>query len=438
MERQRIAEKMAADQMLNSGAFVGAVVAAVHQAFSTFAEGATSDLIELVKIRFGRVTEECAAWIRGVFEQQVEPPAYSLSHTLQEFRQTQNVNSPAGEAFDLISPARQDRDIRLGRLMLRPKDSPSQPTSDVDEPAFAENRRSVFVVHGRNQAARLAMFRFLRAIGLEPMEWSEAVAITGSATPYPGEVLDAAFRRAQAVVVLFTGDDVARLGTAFATPSDPVHERQLTPQARPNVLFEAGMAFGRHPKRTILVSLGETRPFSDVAGRHTVRLTNDAKSRHELISRLKTARCDVNVDDRTDWLHEGDFDGALQPPDALNSEDTRSNSDPTFSPTEPFARRAKLLLDEISRNKTLTGRATSNPEHRHLDATIQLAEGERLDEQRPQLMDALHELRKRTDEQHSLRGYPSAAAQFNQHYIPTAERVERELALYAGLQAGSV
>ena len=53
-------------------------------------------------------------------------------------------------------------------------------------------------------------------------------------------------------------------------------------------------------------------------------------------------------------------------------------------------------------------------------------------------MDALHELRKRTDEQHSLRGYPSAAAQFNQHYIPTAERVERELALYAGLQAGSV
>ena len=42
MERQRIAEKMAADQMLNSGAFVGAVVAAVHQAFSTFAEGATS------------------------------------------------------------------------------------------------------------------------------------------------------------------------------------------------------------------------------------------------------------------------------------------------------------------------------------------------------------------------------------------------------------
>jgi CAP12/Pycsar effector protein, TIR domain len=40
--------------------------------------------------------------------------------------------------------------------------------------------RRVFVVHGRNSAVRSAMFAFLRAIGLHPIEWSEAVKMTGS------------------------------------------------------------------------------------------------------------------------------------------------------------------------------------------------------------------------------------------------------------------
>ena len=34
------------------------------------------------------------------------------------------------------------------------------------------------VVHGRNLAARDAMFAFLRAIGLEPLEWSVLVSAT--------------------------------------------------------------------------------------------------------------------------------------------------------------------------------------------------------------------------------------------------------------------
>jgi predicted nucleotide-binding protein len=60
--------------------------------------------------------------------------------------------------------------------------------------------RTVFVVHGRNQAARKAMFAFLRAVGLNPLEWSEAIALTGSGSPYIGDILEAAFSRAQAVV----------------------------------------------------------------------------------------------------------------------------------------------------------------------------------------------------------------------------------------------
>ena len=131
--------------------------------------------------------------------------------------------------------------------------------------------REVFVVHGRNLAARDALFEFLRAVDLHPMEWSEAVQATGKATPYTGEILDVAFSRSHAVVVLLTPDDEARLRKSLRATNEPPHETQLTGQARPNVLFEAGMAMARSQDRTILVELGNLRPFSDVGGRHTVK-----------------------------------------------------------------------------------------------------------------------------------------------------------------------
>ncbi len=64
------------------------------------------------------------------------------------------------------------------------------------------DRRRVFVIHGRNERARRGLFEFLRAIGLDPIEWSEAGRMTGKGSPYIGEILDAAFGNAQAVVVL--------------------------------------------------------------------------------------------------------------------------------------------------------------------------------------------------------------------------------------------
>jgi cytochrome c553 len=177
--------------------------------------------------------------------------------------------------------------------------------------------KKVFVVHGRNHAARSALFAFLRAIGLEPIEWGQAVSFTGQGSPYIGDVLEQAFAEAQAVVVLLTGDDVARLRHTYLTEQDPPYERALTPQARPNVLFEAGLAFGRHPERTILVSLGESRPFSDIAGRHTVHLRNGVPSRQQLADRLTIAGCAVDMVGKTDWHSAGDFQASLQTRDTI-------------------------------------------------------------------------------------------------------------------------
>ena len=165
---------------------------------------------------------------------------------------------------------------------------------------------TVFVVHGRNAAARDALFAFLRSIGLRPLEWSQAVAATGKASPYIGEVLDAAFSVAQAIVVLMTPDDVACLHETLRKNDDPLYETSPTAQARPNVLFEAGMAMGRNPDRTVLVEVGTLRPFSDVGGRHVVRLNDTPQKRQELAMRLKSAGCPVDLSG-SDWHDAGRF-----------------------------------------------------------------------------------------------------------------------------------
>lgn len=166
------------------------------------------------------------------------------------------------------------------------------------------NPRKVFVIHGRNEPARKGLFTFLRSIGLEPIEWSQAIAMTGQGSPYIGDVLNVAFGAAQAVVVLQTPDDVAHLHESLTYPGDPETSPQMQP--RPNVLFEAGMALARDESRTIIVELGQIKSFSDIHGRHVVRLDNSTTKRQDLAHRLRTAGCAVDLDG-TDWHQEGDL-----------------------------------------------------------------------------------------------------------------------------------
>jgi hypothetical protein len=90
-----------------------------------------------------------------------------------------------------------------------------KPAKGKRKTAPTRKSNSVFVVHGRDQKARDAMFEFLRAIALQPIEWTQAVKATKKGAPYVGEVLNAAFDKAAAVVVLLTPDDEARLKKKF-------------------------------------------------------------------------------------------------------------------------------------------------------------------------------------------------------------------------------
>lgn len=165
---------------------------------------------------------------------------------------------------------------------------------------------TVFVVHGRNAKIKEAMFTFLRSVGLKPLEWIQAIKMTEQPSPYVGTILETAFREAAAIVVLLTPDDEARLQKKFLGLKEPEYEKKLTGQARPNVLFEAGMAFGKDANSTLLVQVGELRPFSDVAGRHALHMANTPEKRQELVTKLANAGCNVDTSG-TDWLQAGDF-----------------------------------------------------------------------------------------------------------------------------------
>jgi predicted nucleotide-binding protein len=152
------------------------------------------------------------------------------------------------------------------------------------------------------------MFAFLRAIGLHPLEWGEALKATGKPMPYIAETLDAALNGVAAVVVLLTPDDIVQLKPRFVSRNDPEEEKRRMGQARPNVLFEGGMAFARHPDKTVLVTVGNVKSFTDIGGIHITRLNNSAGKRSELVQELRSAGADVQIEGRSDWYEAGDFE----------------------------------------------------------------------------------------------------------------------------------
>jgi hypothetical protein len=110
-----------------------------------------------------------------------------------------------------------------------------------------------------------------------------------------------------------TPDDVACLHPQLLPSSS--EPEPLIGQPRPNVIFEAGMAWQQFRDHTLLVELGHLRGFSDLDGVHTVRLDGSPQSRRAVASRLKTIGC--AVDDSGDrWLSAGQFPPNLPPPTA--------------------------------------------------------------------------------------------------------------------------
>ena len=149
-------------------------------------------------------------------------------------------------------------------------------------PVPVASGRKVFVVHGHDEAARLAVARFLEQIGLE--------AIILSEQPDQGRTIIEKFEECAAdvgfAVVLLTPDDLGGVATAPVTGS----------RARQNVIFELGYFTGKLGRgRACLMRKGVVEIPSDLHG--VIYTDMDAADgwKLKLLKELKAAKLDFDA-----------------------------------------------------------------------------------------------------------------------------------------------
>ncbi|SRR6266568_4982669 len=165
---------------------------------------------------------------------------------------------------------------------------------------------TVFVVHGRDDKLRDSMYQFLGALGLKPQEWGHAIRAARGGNPYVNDAVTKIMEQAQAIVVMLSPDDEAMLKSQFVSSGERSTEGKLRGQARSNVIFETGIAIGAHHKKTVIVRVGDVKPFTDIGGMHILHLTGDDASRHELANRLRRLGCKIDREG-DHWLRAGTF-----------------------------------------------------------------------------------------------------------------------------------
>jgi hypothetical protein len=177
-------------------------------------------------------------------------------------------------------------------------------TLDEAQPEHQANARgTVFLVHGRHASAVEQMVRFFDALKLSVLTWREVRRMTGATTPTTMEIVKTGIENAQCVVVLLTGDDLAKLKPHFG-------DEAYRSQPRPNVIFEAGWALGTvGTDKTVLVTLDPVDLLTDIDGLSYIALDNSAAKRRDLTDRVRSAGCDPDTAGDA-WLESpagGDF-----------------------------------------------------------------------------------------------------------------------------------
>lgn len=179
--------------------------------------------------------------------------------------------------------------------------------------------RNVFIIRGRDDEAYKHLVQFIKALGLEELGFDDIACLLGP-TPFIADIVIKSIEKADAVIALFTPDEhAARYGKK--DEFDKAEDRYLVDvegetrwQARSNVLFEAGVAYGTKPEKTILVTIGtDVQLFSDIRGKHFVQLA-EAGGKQKLRNKLESILGSLTPTD-PNWLRSeisGDFASCLR------------------------------------------------------------------------------------------------------------------------------
>lgn len=144
------------------------------------------------------------------------------------------------------------------------------------------NPRKVFVIHGRDEAAREALTRFFEKLGLEPVVLHEQPNMGRTIIEKFEDYTDVAF-----AAVLLTPDDLGALKE---------EQDSLQPRARQNVVFEFGYFIGRIGRERVCALVkGDIEKPSDYEGVLYILLDAEGGWKMKLIKELKTAGVDVDA-----------------------------------------------------------------------------------------------------------------------------------------------
>ncbi|MGH6911958.1 MAG: TIR domain-containing protein, partial [Phenylobacterium sp.] len=148
-----------------------------------------------------------------------------------------------------------------------------------------EAQTRVFLVHGRDEAAKDTVTLFLERLGLEVIILHEQA--NGGRT-----LLSKFIEEASTVtfaVVLMTGDDRGRLATDTRVPPSP--------RARQNVVFELGFFIGlKGPAKVCALVAPDVEPPSDFEAVVYVPFGPQTRWRQDLARELKAAGMPINTD----------------------------------------------------------------------------------------------------------------------------------------------
>ena len=170
----------------------------------------------------------------------------------------------------------------IARLEEKREDLAPEPPSAIPSIAPLPGTRRVFVVHGRDEAAKEAVARFLTKLDLEPIILHER--------PNQGRTVIEKFEGSADVdfaVVLLTPDDIGQ-------PADRSDEPK--PRARQNVIFELGYFVGRLGRsRVCALHKGGVEILSDYDGVLYVSMADPQSWKPLLAREIKAGGIDVDI-----------------------------------------------------------------------------------------------------------------------------------------------
>jgi predicted nucleotide-binding protein len=190
-----------------------------------------------------------------------------------------SVKNLAHKRVELLDRLARDEEALLDRLLQRL----SAPMPDQDSEPESRPKEYVFIVHGRDLAAKETVARVIERLGLAAIVFHEQ--------PNEGKTIIEKLESLAAVsyaVVLMTADDIGALGT------EPTQNLQA--RARQNVIFELGYLTARlgRSRICVLVTEGVEIP-SDFSGVLYILMDEPGAWRFLLAREFRRAGLSVDI-----------------------------------------------------------------------------------------------------------------------------------------------